>query len=382
MKLRWFFSTIPFLFLLFISVASFDYSSNSQFFQSSTQKDRLKLLIICDVWNPDGGTEEVINQITKRLLQKNVEVKKVTSKEFIEQTFGVPNLFKLKFDVEKLIQGYKPDKIVLVSAGAIAHFTSMYCNKQKIPFTIFYSTKIPEFSKADSHIPLWLTYKYLEGYLSKASNVLVPTVSVGKDLNRLHGADTSRFHLYDRSQKKAFVEKSELKDLKRPFYLYVGRLCKAKNIDAFLNLSLPGTKIMVGRVAKGYNLEDLKKTYPDVVFTGPKFGEDLEGYYASSDVFVFPSVADTFGLVQLEALASGLPLVAFNVTGPKDIAPNGSGVSYLAEDSFEFQAFALKAWEDKKAGIVTSEACRAFAEQFSWEPAVDQLLESIPTINW
>ena len=132
------------------------------------------------------------------------------------------------------------------------------------------------------------------------------------------GVDTELFHPRD----KSFL------DLPRPIHLYVGRVAVEKNIEAFLKLDLPGSKIVVGG---GPQLAELKRRYPEVHFAGPREGEDLARHYAAADVFVFPSRTDTFGLVLLEALASGLPVAAFPVPGPLDVI-NGSAVGFLDED--------------------------------------------------
>ncbi len=141
--------------------------------------------------------------------------------------------------------------------------------------------------------------------------------------------------------------------LPRPLFLYAGRVAIEKNLEAFLSLDLPGTKAIVGG---GPQLDELKRRYPDAIFTGPKFGEDLAAHYASADVFVFPSLTDTFGNVLLEALACGVPVAAFNVMGPKDLIANGR-VGILGSDLKEAALAALS---------IDRNGCRAYAGQFSW----------------
>jgi glycosyltransferase involved in cell wall biosynthesis len=146
--------------------------------------------------------------------------------------------------------------------------------------------------------------------------------------------------------------------------LYVGRVAVEKNIEAFLRLDLPGTKLVVGA---GPQLDQLKRRYPAAVFAGVKMGEDLASHFAASDVFVFPSVTDTFGLVLLEALASGVPVAAFPVPGPLDVV-GAAPVGRLDDDL----AAAIR-------GALTSEpaACRAHAEQYSWAACARQFLENV-----
>jgi len=149
-----------------------------------------------------------------------------------------------------------------------------------------------------------------------------------------------------------------------PVFLYVGRVSKEKNIEAFLEAALPGRKVVVG---DGPQLARLKQCYPEVLFTGAKFGLDLAEAYASADVFVFPSRTDTFGLVLLEAMASGLPVAAYPVTGPVDIVENGvSGI--LSDDIAQAACLALK---------LDREAARSRALTFSWRQSAKQFLDNI-----
>src|SRR5262249_19563573 len=120
----------------------------------------------------------------------------------------------------------------------------------------------------------------------------------------------------------------DLFDLPRPLHLYVGRVAVEKNVEDFLRLDLPGSKLVVG---DGPLLPELRRKYPQARFVGAKVGEELAAHYAAAEVFVFPSRTDTFGLVLLEALASGLPVAAYPVPGPLDIV-DGVGVGVLDTD--------------------------------------------------
>ncbi len=158
--------------------------------------------------------------------------------------------------------------------------------------------------------------------------------------------------------------------LPRPIFLYVGRVAVEKNIAAFLDLDLPGSKVVVGG---GPQLAALQREYPGVLFTGPKHGEALARAYAGGDVFVFPSLTDTFGLVILEALACGTPVAAFPVTGPKDVLANATGkVGSVNED---LRAAALDALDADRA------SCRAHAERFSWRACAETFLSHLVPIN-
>jgi glycosyltransferase involved in cell wall biosynthesis len=169
------------------------------------------------------------------------------------------------------------------------------------------------------------------------------------------GVDTQRFHPQDKSWL----------DLPRPVFLYVGRVAVEKSIGDFLSLDLPGSKLVVG---DGPLLEDLKILYPEVTFVGPKFGEELSRYYAAGDVFVFPSRTDTFGLVVLEAMASGLPVAAYPVQGPGDIMEGRPDIGALDND---LRAAALRCLD------LDPQACRNFALAHSWEASTRQFLENL-----
>jgi glycosyltransferase involved in cell wall biosynthesis len=146
--------------------------------------------------------------------------------------------------------------------------------------------------------------------------------------------------------------------LPRPIWVNVGRVAIEKNLKAFLELDLPGTKVIVG---DGPQLTELKRAYPDAVFTGAKYEIELARHFADADVFVFPSKTDTFGLVIIEAMASGLPVAAYPVSGPIDIIP-GSKAGIVDED--------LRAACQKAAGLASADAI-AHAHKYGWEAVTD-----------
>jgi glycosyltransferase involved in cell wall biosynthesis len=152
--------------------------------------------------------------------------------------------------------------------------------------------------------------------------------------------------------------------LPRPIAVYVGRVAIEKNIEAFLQVRWPGTKVIVG---DGPAREELQTKYPHARFVGYKFGEELAAHVAAADVFVFPSRTDTFGLVLLEAMACGVPVAAYPVTGPIDVVRNGvTGV--LHEDLSVAAEGALK---------LDPEQCRAHALTHTWEHATRQFLSHL-----
>jgi glycosyltransferase involved in cell wall biosynthesis len=150
--------------------------------------------------------------------------------------------------------------------------------------------------------------------------------------------------------------------------MHVGRVATEKNIKAFLDLNVPGTKYVVG---DGPQLAELTRAYPQVRFTGNKHGEELARYYAAADVFVFPSRTDTFGLVLLESLACGVPVAAYPVPGPLDVL-GLADVGVLHEDLGQAVRQAIG---------ISGERCRAFAEQFDWERVTLQFQDNLVPIR-
>jgi glycosyltransferase involved in cell wall biosynthesis len=232
-----------------------------------------------------------------------------------------------------------------------------------LPFTTAFHTKFPEYLHARFRLPPRWTYALLRRFHDRADAIMVATPTIERELTAhgfrnikrwSRGVDTELF----RPRDKAFL------DLPRPIQLYVGRVAVEKNIEAFLKLDTPGTKVVIG---DGPRLQQIRRTYPAAVFLGAKIGEDLARHYAAADVFVFPSLTDTFGLVLLEALASGVPVAAFPVPGPLDVIGDAP-VGCLSPDLGHAVTQALTR---------SPRACRAHAETFSWAACTAQFLANI-----
>src|SRR5206468_3353492 len=157
-------------------------------------------------------------------------------------------------------------------------------------------------------------------------------------------------------------------DLPRPIFMTMGRVAVEKNLEAFLSLDLPGTKVVVG---DGPQKAALEKKYPDAVFLGEKKGADLTAHLAAADVFVFPSLTDTFGVVQLEALACGTPVAAFPVTGPKDVIADHP----IGAIDLDLRAACLRAL------TMSRETCRNFALERSWENSARQFVGNLTSLQ-
>jgi glycosyltransferase involved in cell wall biosynthesis len=235
-----------------------------------------------------------------------------------------------------------------------------YCVVRKMSFTTSFMTRFPEYVSARLPVPLSWTYALLRRFHAAAAVTMVSTRSLIEELgNRgftnlamwTRGVDTDLFN----------PERAVAIDLPRPIFVSVGRLAVEKNLAAFLALDLPGSKVVIG---EGPQASELKHRFPSTHFLGQLEGETLAAHLAAADVFVFPSRTDTFGVVQLEALACGVPVAAYPVPGPQDVI-GGNPVGVLDED---LRSAGLKALTISRA------ACRAFALTQSWERSALQFI--------
>jgi glycosyltransferase involved in cell wall biosynthesis len=265
--------------------------------------------------------------------------------------------------VGRLLGSWQPSAIHIATEGPLGQAARRYCIRRRLPFSTAYHTRFPEYIQVRTGLPTGLTYGFMRRFHAPARSVMVATSSLQSELEKRgfknirrwsRGVDTEQFRPGD----KSFLR------LPRPIHLFVGRIAIEKSIEDFLRLDLAGTKLVVG---DGPLLEDFRRRYPDVVFTGAKHGNELAAYYAASDIFVFPSRTDTFGLVLLEALASGLPVAAFPVAGPLDII-DGTGAGVLNDDLSQ----AILA-----AAAIPSSRCREVALTYNWRRSAEQFLGNL-----
>ena len=330
----------------------------------------MKILIVTDACYPQ------VNGVCRTLKNLGDELKKIGHQvEYIEpnQFFTVPmpkyNEIKLSINVwprvGRLISKADADIIHIATEGPIGIFAKRYCVKNKLKFTTSYHTQFDKYLKLYyPYLPIKLAQKFLKGFHSKAEKILVTTQSMKDELQEI-GFDKDKMVVWTRGANHGAFQKPKKINLeyKRPIYLYVGRVSIEKNIRAFLDLELEGTKLVVG---KGPDLDKLKKEYPEAIFKGERTNGELASYFASSDVFVFPSKTDTFGIVIIEALKCGLPVAAYPVAGPKDIF-NGTNIGSLNND---LKKAALEALKSDRS------ACIEHAKKYTWENCAKIFLNS------
>jgi glycosyltransferase involved in cell wall biosynthesis len=265
-----------------------------------------------------------------------------------------------------LIADACPDSIHIATEGPIGLLVRRYCRRHQLPFTTSFHTRFPEYISARLPIPeswIWAALRWFHG---ASQAVMAATPALASELRARgfrnvvlwpRGVDAGQFH-----------PRAVDLGLPRPVFLCVGRVAVEKNLEAFLDLDLPGTKVIVG---DGPACAALARKYPQAVFLGARQGEELAQAYAAADVFVFPSKTDTFGLVLLEALASGLPVAAFPVTGPRDVICNHP-VGALNED-LRIACLA--------AVTISPQACLEFAKRHTWEASARAFVENITNVR-
>jgi glycosyltransferase involved in cell wall biosynthesis len=255
------------------------------------------------------------------------------------------------------------DHVHIATEGPLGLAAHRVCTAAGVPFTTSYHTRFPEYLRARVPLPTRWSYAWLRRFHNAGAATLVAAPSLARDLE---ARGFERIRLWSRGVDAALFrpERRGALDLPRPIFLYVGRLAVEKNLAAFLTLDLPGTKLVVG---DGPARAKLMARFGEAVFLGLRTGEALADLYASADVFVFPSRTDTFGMVLLEALASGLPVAAFPVTGPLDVV-GGTDAGVLDDD---LRAAALAALRLDRG------AARAHALNFAWRVCAARFLDCI-----
>jgi len=332
---------------------------------------RMKILIITDAWLPQvNGVVRTLEHVAAELEAGGHEVTLITPAGFY--TLPMPTYPEIRLSlvtsatIRHRIEALAPDHIHIATEGPLGIAARKACLRLGLSFTTSYHTRFPEYLRARVPVPLGLTYAWLRRFHNAGTACLVATESIANDLTGrgfsnvtawTRGVDRNLFHPRDRS------ELADEFDFERPIFLNVGRVAIEKNLEAFLKLDLPGTKVVVG---DGPARKSLERRFPDARFLGARSGEPLARAYCAADVFVFPSLTDTFGNVLLESLACGVPVAAFPVPGPLDVIGD-SGAGVLDTD---LRKAALAALE------IPHEKALAHVEKYSWAECARIFLEA------
>lgn len=333
------------------------------------EAQRLKVLIVTDAWAPQvNGVVRTLDMLGRDLRGLGHEVRYATTQGRF--TVPLPTYSEIRLAIfprpglEKEIRDFAPDAIHIATEGTLGLSARAICIKYGIPFTTSFHTRFPEYVQARfPFIPQAAIYRLLRWFHSPATATMVATPSLKRELES-HGFKNVRIWSrgVDVEQFRPVAEASL--PYAHPLFLFVGRVAVEKNIEAFLALDLPGTKVVIG---DGPARAVLERRFPQAKFLGQKTGDDLVRAYAASDVFVFPSRTDTFGLVMLEALACGVPVAAYPVQGPLDVV-GSAPVAALDDDLTKACRAAL---------VIPRDACRAFALTRSWSVCTQQFLSNL-----
>ncbi len=332
----------------------------------------MRILLATDAWEPQvNGVVRTLTRTVAECRAMGHELDVVTPAQF--RTLPAPTYPEIRLAVgayepmQQRFREFEPEAIHIATEGPVGLAARRVCLDWKLPFTTSYHTRFPEYIAARFPVPSRAVYAYMRWFHRPSGRVMVATPSFREELERRgfrnlspwsRGVDTDLFHL------RPAGEPGPLDHLPRPIFLNVGRVAVEKNIEAFVSLDLPGSKVVVG---DGPLREALERRYPGAVFTGAKFGPELAAHFAAADVFVFPSLTDTFGLVILEAMATGSPVAAYPAPGPIDIIP-GSGAGVCDED---LRTACLACLELDRADA------RAYALRFSWRACTEEFVRNL-----
>lgn len=316
----------------------------------------MRIFIATDAWTPQvNGVVRTYQRVIEVLRADGHEIQLETPENY--RTIPCPTYPEIRLSLvsasqlKKRLAELQPDIVHIATEGPIGWAARRACLKTGRPFTTAYHTRFPEYVAKRFPVRVEWIYKLMRAFHNASNGTLVATRSLEDELK---GRGFTRLRPWTRGVNTEMFHPREGREFGAdPVALYVGRVAVEKNIEAFLDLDLEVTKVVVG---DGPSLEGLRVKYPDVIFTGAREGEALAASYSAADVFVFPSLTDTFGIVMLEAMASGLPVAAYPVTGPIDVIEDGvTGV--LDEDLGKAVRAALAL--DKKV-------CEKKALSFSW----------------
>ncbi len=332
----------------------------------------MRILIATDAWHPQvNGVVRTLTSLARSASALGAEIAFLTPDGF--PSFGLPTYPGLRVawpdrrEIARRIEAASPDAIHIATEGPIGWVVRAYCRRRKLAFTTSYTTRFPEYIAVRSIIPASVSYAVLRHFHAAGAMTMVATASLRQELAArgfgklgtwTRGVDTDLF-------RPDVV--AEL-DLPRPIFMTMGRVAVEKNLEAFLSLDLPGSKVVIG---DGPQRAALARSHPNVHFLGEKTGQDLTAHLAAADVFVFPSLTDTFGVVQLEALACGTPVAAFPVTGPLDVI----GDHPIGALDTDLRKACIRALGRSR------EACRSFALERSWENSARQFIGNLTALQ-
>ena len=336
----------------------------------------MKILVATDAWHPQvNGVVRTLSHVAREAQTLGAEVEFLSPDQF--WTLPMPSYPEIRLallgpgDIERCLERVRPDAIHVATEGPIGHAMRRVCLRRGLPFTTSFHTRFPDYLAERLPVPQrWtneVTWAWLRRFHAPGTAVLAATPSL---VSELGARGFKNVKLWPRGVDAELFRPRTGPDLRlsRPVFLTVGRLAVEKNVEAFLRLDLPGSKLVVG---DGPARNSLARKFPNAVFVGSRHGDALAQIYAAADVFVFPSRTDTFGLVMLEALASGVPVAAFPAAAPRDVI----GQSHIGALDDDLGRACLAALECSR------QDCRDFALRMTWAESarifVDHVVEAV-----
>lgn len=332
----------------------------------------MKILVATDAWHPQvNGVVRTLGQVAQEARALGADLEFLSPQGF--PTLPMPGYAEIRLAltgpnaIERRLDRTRADCVHIATEGPIGHAVRRVCIRRGMPFTTSFHTRFPDYLAERLPLPQrWtedMAWAWLRRFHGQSAAVLAATPTLQQELI---GRGFRNVKLWSRGVDAQLFNPGKRRELglPRPIFLTVGRVAVEKNLEEFLKLDLPGTKLVVG---DGPARDALAKKYPDAVFAGAKQGEELAAYYASADVFVFPSLTDTFGLVLLEALASGVPVATFPAAAPRDVI----GDAPVGRIDADLRRACLEALELERAD------CRAFAERLTWAACAQTFLDHV-----
>jgi len=333
----------------------------------------IRILIVTDAWLPlVNGVVRSIEALVREAPSLGVEIQILAADGF--RTVPLPTYPQVRIAltwpgaVRRRIEELQPDFVHIATEGPLGLCAWFACRSAGLPFTTCYHTRFPEYLAARRVAPRRFVYALLRRFHNASAGMMVSTETLGDELDKRgfvrsmrwsRGVDCNLFR----------PRETSIFEFPRPIFLTCARVAVEKNLDAFLSLDLPGSKVVVG---DGPARKKLARRFPQAHFVGEMRDERLAAAYASADVFVFPSLTDTFGLVLLEALASGLPVAANPVMGPLDVIGD-SGAGVLDANLGRAALAALS---------IPRELARAHALTFSLSASAQQFVDNVFAAHW
>ena len=327
----------------------------------------MKIIIATDAWEPQINGVALTLKKTVGILSKNGHEVYVVHPKPSSLKYPFTKDVSIGFVSNKKLKRLitKPCSVHISTEGPIGIKTRQFCINNDIPYTTAYHTKFPEYFNAYAKVPICVGRKFVNWFHNSSRAVMVASTGLQNEI-RSNGIK-SPIKIWQRGiDFDLFYPRPKTIKHDKPVALFVGRISKEKNLQAFLNLKLDIHKVVVG---DGSELEKYKSLYGDVDFKGSLNGDRLAQAYCNADVFVFPSLSDTFGLVVIEALACGIPVACYPVVGPGEIVDNHRNIGC---SSWNLEEAILKSLKQKN-----SVDCVNFAKKFSWDSCTQQFLDNL-----